>query len=199
MGYSRKSIPSTTLVAAVRRYYGLTQQALGAYLGVGTAFVGHIESGRKALPSAALLRLTPLATQVPDQLPPPVEELPAWAPAPAAATLEARRDYCLHHAARLRRQLRSLQRQATYSQRWRAALPAIVAALPAALAPAAKAADAAGAPDPAPANDPLARTHAWVQRHTTQLSPDDVAQWHLLRLQAAALEAEAATLTQLLG
>lgn len=84
----RKSIPSTTLVQAVRRYFGLEQQELAAYLGIGRAMVGHLESGRRSLSATLLLRLNPLALHLPATEPPlPLAEaLPPGAPLPSAPT-----------------------------------------------------------------------------------------------------------------
>ena len=161
----RKSIPSTTLVQAVRRYFGLEQQQLAAYLGVTRAQVAHIESGRRALSSALLLRLNPLALHLPpdsDALAAPVGVLPPSAPAPDPKELDWRRRQCLHRAARLRRELAPLLQSATYAHRW-----------------------AAAHPDAAP--------------HAAALTPADVARTHLLRLQAEALETEAAALAALLS
>ena len=159
----RKSIPSTTLVQAVRRYFGLEQQALAAYLGVTRAQVAHIESGRRALSSALLLRLNPLARHLPPAAEAAPDALPPSAPAPEAQALEWRRYQCTHRARRLRRELAGLLQSATYAHRWATAQPEAAALTPAALTPAA------------------------------------VARYHLLRLQAEALETEAAALTALLA
>jgi hypothetical protein len=112
----------------------------------------------------------------------PTSSVPA-APAahlapPAAAPLAARRDYCQHHAARLRRELAALTQTLDYAHRWQAALPALLAV----------------APDE--------RARAWLLRRQEQaaadLGADTAARYHLLRLRAEALEAEAAGLTELL-
>lgn len=160
----RKSIPSTTLVQAVRRYFGLEQQELAAYLGVTRAQVAHIESGRRALSSALLLRLNPLAVHLPpaaEAAPAPAEALPPSAPPPAPAELDWRRTQCLHRAGRLRRELAGLLQSATHAERWATAQPT------------------------APA-------------HAAALTPADVARYHLLRLQAEALETEALALAAIL-
>jgi transcriptional regulator with XRE-family HTH domain len=166
---------STTPLAQVRRYFGLDQATLATYLGVGVGMVGHIEAGRKVSSSQLLLRLRPLLQAL------PTSSVPA-APAahlapPAAAPLAARRDYCQHHAARLRRELAALTQTLDYAHRWQAALPALLAV----------------APDE--------RARAWLLRRQEQaaadLGADTAARYHLLRLRAEALEAEAAGLTEL--
>lgn len=178
----RKSIPSTTLLQAVRRHFGLQQQEMATYLGVSEAMIGHIEAGRKGLPGAVLVRLTPLALHLPAALP------PAPAPAdgssgfvsPAAGPLEARLDYCRHRATRLRRELRPLLHAAEVARRWQQALPALLA-------------DAA----------PGSPAHRWLLRRqeqaTADLDAEASARYHLLRLRAEALETEAAALAALLG
>ena len=165
----RKSFPSATLMQAVRHYFGLEQQELARYLGVTRAQVAHIESGRRALSSALLLRLNPLALHLPpdaETAPAPVEELPPSAPPPETGELDWRRRQCLHRAARLRRELAALLQQVAYAERW-AALPAGIGAS--------------------------------VPGKATALSPADVARYHLLRLRAEALETEAAALAALLA
>ena len=95
--------PATTPEAAIRTWYGLSQQQLARYLGVSAAFVGHLEAGRKALPLALAARLRPLAQGVPapvalpHRLPPlPPPDLPAGAP---AAVWQRHRTLCqLAHA-----------------------------------------------------------------------------------------------------
>lgn len=44
----RKSVHSTTIVQAVRRYFGLEQQELAAYLGIGRAGCGSARAGSAA-------------------------------------------------------------------------------------------------------------------------------------------------------
>lgn len=172
----RRALPSTSLVRAVRRYFGLLQSELAAYLGISPELVKHIEAGRRSLSSAVLLRLSSLARLVPDALPPLPAAL-AEVPAPAAGPLAARRDYCLHKARRLRRELGQLLEQATYASRWHHALPTLLA-------------DASTA---AP------RTQAWLLRRPATTEADEAARYHLLRLQAEALETEAAALAALLA
>jgi transcriptional regulator with XRE-family HTH domain len=181
----------------VRRYFGITQAELARYLGVSEGFAGHLESGRRGLPVELGQVLDHLASPIPATppalaAPPGPDDLAA----PEAAPLEARLDYCRHHARRLRRALRPLEAQAAYAARWRAALPALRAALP---------------PDPGgeepPVHTGLGRWAAflgwyrwrWLEQRPTRLSPADSARYHLLRLQAEALETEAAALETLLA
>jgi transcriptional regulator with XRE-family HTH domain len=187
----RPAIPSTTIPAAVRAYYSLKQEELAAWLGVTKAFVSHVEAGRKALPSAGLLRLTPLAQHLPAApaptaalaRPQPTDPAPATFPAPEPGPLEARLDYCRYHAARLRRQLRPLEARARYVARWQAALPALLATLP---------------PDAAADTPAEARRRRWIGERAAPLTAADAATWHLLRLRAEGLETEAAALAALL-
>jgi DNA-binding XRE family transcriptional regulator len=175
----RKSIPSTSLVQAVRRYFGLQQRELATFLGVSEAMIGHIEAGRKVLPGKLLLRLNALAIHLPpdaDTAGAPAEGLPATAPSPETKELEWRRALCTQRAGRLRRELAALLHRATYAARWTAAL----ASQPDSLSP--------PTPLPSEALRPRAAT----------LTPADVARYHLLRLQAEALETEAAALAALL-
>ena len=172
----RKSIPSTSLVQAVRRHFGLHQFELAAYLGVGRAMVGHLEAGRRPLPTPVLLRLAPLASLLP-----PAETIaeaakPELLP-PAAAPLAARLDQCQHEAAHLRRTLSRMSQQLEHARRWQQALPALLAA----------------------ADE---RARPWLLRRqeqaTADLDAEASAGYHLLRLRAEALEAEAAALAALL-
>ncbi|WP_022823513.1 helix-turn-helix domain-containing protein [Hymenobacter norwichensis] len=188
----RKSIPSTTLVAQVRRYFGLEQQELAGYLGISRPYVADIEAGRRTLTAAVLLRLNPLARLLPAATPttssaPEPTDVPTIPPAPGL--LEARLDYCQHHARRLRRELQQLAAAAVKVRRWQAVLPGLLAApaLPETLLPAAEA----------------HRARQWLlhrQQQTTALLNDSAwaARYHLLRLRAEALETEAAALVELL-
>jgi transcriptional regulator with XRE-family HTH domain len=187
----RPSLPSDTISAAVRRHFGLEQQELAAYLRVGRSTIANVEAGRREFSAKVLLRLLPLVQQLPPApLPAPtLAELPADAPAPLAADLEHRRAECLHRAVRLRRELAEVSRQAGHALRWQATMPALLAALP--LPPEGL----------APANEEqyrALRTRQWLQRRASALTPADVTQYHLLRLQAEALETEAAALAALL-
>jgi transcriptional regulator with XRE-family HTH domain len=179
---------STSPLAAVRRYFGLHQFELAAYLGRSPELAKHQEAGRRRLGAATAQRLLPLL----QALPAPPEPAPAptatsaplpAAPAaglalPAAAPLLARLDYCQHHARRLRRELSKLETTLEYARRWQAALPALLAQ----------------APDE--------RARQWLLRRQEQAAADLDAEasaaYHLLRLRAEALETEAAALAALL-
>ena len=65
-----------TLLQAVCRHYGLALAPLGACLGVPEALMKQAATGRRELPTAAYLRLRPLA----DALPPPGNPAPVPAP-----------------------------------------------------------------------------------------------------------------------
>lgn len=173
----RKSIPSTTVVQAVRGHFGLQQQELAAYLGVSPELVKHIEAGRRIATTPVLLRLAPLAALLPGPDAPAATVAPATACPPDPAPLEARRDFCQYRAANLRRRLRPLEALAARAQRWQQVLPGLLAA-----------ADA--------------RTELWLLRRqeqaTQELGPAATAERLLLRLQAEAFETEAAALTKML-
>ncbi|AMR26835.1 hypothetical protein A0257_06745 [Hymenobacter psoromatis] len=172
----RRSIPSNSLAATVRRYFGLTQTELGQLLHLTRGQVAHVEAGRHLFASTTEQPLLALATLLPtaSALADPAAHL---AP-PDAAPLAARLAYCQHHARQLRRQLKTLTQQLTIARRWQQALPPLLAA----------------APD-APAR-------AWLLRRqeqaTADLDGETAARYHLLRLRAEALEAEAAGLAALL-
>jgi transcriptional regulator with XRE-family HTH domain len=177
----RPSIPSNTLLRAIRTHFGLTLEALASYCRVSVGLLSHCEAGRRTLSTPVLLRLGPLAAHLPA---PEAAAASAQDPAallapPAPAPLAARLDYCQHHATRLRRELAALEVQLEYARRWQAALPALLA----------QAADE--------------RARAWLLRRQAQaaadLDADTAARYHLLRLRAEALEAEATGLAALLG
>ena len=200
---SRHALPSDSILADVRQHFGLQQAELASYLGLPKSYASHLETGRRSLSPAVAEALAPLVAH----LPPPgaaamasaLRLASAAAPAlalgqPEAAPLVARLDYCQHHARRLRRALAPLEAQAATASRWAAALPALRAALP---------------PDPGPAHEPNAATHwpawltwhrhRWLAQRPTALPPDLSARYHLLRLQAEVLDAEAAALAALLA
>ena len=191
----RRSFPSTNPFAQVRAYYGITQRELAAYLGITEPTLNHFEANRRLPTRTVLERLAPLA----QQMQPAATDAPLpTAPPPgrlAPGPLEARRDACLYHAGNLRWQLRQLPAQARTAARWAQALPGLRAALP------------PEAPVPPPTADPEARREATRLRYVrdfldlqaTTLDPATLSQWHLLRLRAEALEAEAAALAALLG
>jgi len=185
----RRAHFSDTLPALVRRYFGLQQAELADYLGVSPELVKHLEAGRRSLSAVVLARLLPLARLVPaGPLAPEAVPAPAAPPGqPAAGPLAARLDYCQHHARRLREALRPLLARATYAQRWQQVLPTLLAEAPAA---------GPSAPDP---EGRARRAREWLQSQPTTLSAGELARYHLLRLQAEALEAEATALAALLA
>ena len=188
---------SDRLLARVRRYFNIEQADLALYLGVSREAVAHAEAGRRSLNSTATEALRPLAMGVPDGLPlfidnaaATAEPVPA-APLPAFEPLDARRDYCQHHAHQTRRALRAYAARAQYAARWRAALPALLATLP-------------PAPDTPSADPTYAELHAawrrgWLLGQPTELTPAEIAEWHLLRVRADALEGEAAALAAIIA
>jgi transcriptional regulator with XRE-family HTH domain len=198
---SRRFIPSNSLEAAVRRYFGISQATLAQFLGISQGQLANVEAGRRTLGTAAMLRLVPLAKLVPEVLPATTgtePELPLPV-APAPGPLEARRRFCVWRAVNLRYELLGLTQRAIQGQRWQLALPIVLAALPPA---------APEAPDRPPPDASRATLAAWarftyprllVQQWATAFTPDDAARYHLLRLQAEALETEAAALAVLLA
>ncbi|GAB3872194.1 hypothetical protein GCM10028824_22300 [Hymenobacter segetis] len=180
-------------LAVMRQYLGLPQQELADFLGISRSLLANLEANRRAMSRAVHERAAPLLALVPDGalhlvlgIPEPPPALPT---APAPGPLEARRAYCVWRAANLRYELRSLHQRAAVGLRWQAALPALLAALPPA------------APDPAPPGDWSRFTYPreLAQLWATAFTPDDAARFHLLRLQAEALETEAAALAALLA
>lgn len=177
---SRKSTPSAHPLAAIRRYFGLHQETLAAYLSMTPAQVGHLEAGRRTLKADATQRLLPLLQALPAPNAPPNAEDPAARLAPPdAAPLAARLDYCQHQARQLRRELTAFTQKLAIARRWQQALPPLLAT----------AADE--------------RARAWLLRRQEQAAADldgeTAARYHLLRLRAEALEAEAAGLAALIG
>ena len=179
----------SSLLAQVRRYYGLHQRELAALLGVSPELVKHIEAGRRALTLEVSERLAPFTQQmVADTGPLPT----APPPGPIeAGPLETRRAACLHEAADLRWAVRDLPAQAGIAARWARALPGLRTALP--------------VPPPAaeaPATHEAVRlryVHARLALVPLALPPEALARWHLAEARAQALEAEAAVLAGLLG
>lgn len=190
---ARPAKHSSSLLAQVRAYYGLTQDDMATYLGVAASLVSHFEAGRRQ-PSLALLdALAPLTRQLPDE-PAPAPAVPAGSP--AADPLQERLRYCRWRAANLRHELRPLETQAAVAARWAQALPALLAPLPPA--------DPTRPPvlNATPAGQAAYRQwwqRCWLEGRPTTLPPAALAQWHLLRLRAEALEAEAAALEKLLA
>ncbi|PJJ60097.1 helix-turn-helix domain-containing protein [Hymenobacter chitinivorans] len=189
----RKSISSTTLVAQVRKHFGLDQQELADYLGISRPYVADIEAGRRVLTGRVLLRLNPLAALLPADAParpaPPTPEVPPPG-TPAAGLLTERLRACQHQAGKLRQELEKLAATHAQARRWQQVLPGLLAApgLPAVLTTPAE----------------TTRTRQWLlerqqQAHATLHDADDTARYHLLRLRAEALEMEAAGLAELLS
>jgi DNA-binding XRE family transcriptional regulator len=184
----RRYISTDTPIGAVRRYFGLTQQELSMFLDVGKAIIGHVEAGRRDFTLKLKLRLLPLLRHLPPAAtigPPDDEPLPATAPAPAAGPLEFRRRECLAKAAGLRLELVALTARAVYASRWQQVLPSVLA-------------------EHALLTDPAEQEWAgvlrpWLEGFARRFRPADTARHHLLRLQAEALETEAAALTELLA
>jgi transcriptional regulator with XRE-family HTH domain len=198
---ARSAVSTGSVVTDVRQYFGLSQQDLAAWLGVTQTQASHLETGRRSLNPATAEALAPLVAHLPAPgaaaMASALRLASAATPAlalgqPEAAPLLARLDYCQHHARRLRRALAPLEAQAATAARWAAALPALRAALP---------------PDPtlepdATTNWPAWLTwhrHRWLSQRPTALPPDLSARYHLLRLQAEVLDAEAAALAGLLA
>lgn len=175
----RPSKLSITPLAQVRRYFSLDQPTLAAYLGVGAGMIGHVEAGRKASSPAMLLPLATLAAHLPSPTAPPDPEDPAAHLAPPdVAPLQARLAQCQHEAAKLRHQLKTIIQQLEVARRWQQALPPLLA------------------------QAPNAPARAWLLRRQEQAAADldgeTAARYHLLRLRAKALEAEATALAALL-
>ena len=173
----RAALRSTSPLAVVRRYFGLHQFELAAYLGSSPELAKHQEAGRRTLGAATTQRLLPLLQALPAAPAPPLADPAAGLAPPAAAPLLARLDYCRHHAARLRRELGKLEKTLEHARRWQAALPALLA-------------------------HAEADTRPWLLRRQEQAAADLDAEasaaYHLLRLRAEALEVEAAALAALL-
>jgi transcriptional regulator with XRE-family HTH domain len=183
---------SDSLLTRVRHYFGISQEELARYLGVSGSLLSLLESGQRAFSPEVAEQVAVLEQQL---LPANTPLAPADLAAPDPASLEARLDYCRHHTRRLRRALRPLEAQTAYATRWRVALPALRATLP---------------PDPGGEEPPVATGPGrwtaflgwyrwrWLEQRPTALSPAEAARYHLLRLQAEALETEAAALVVLL-
>ncbi|MBC7449250.1 MAG: helix-turn-helix transcriptional regulator [Hymenobacteraceae bacterium] len=191
-------------MATIRTYFGLEQRELATWLGVTAAYLGHVEAGRRPLSAGVYERMLPLALQLPEVPLPPdygapakltlLTDLPASTPTPDHGVLESRRAECGRQANRLRRRLLPLEQRAQYAARWALALPVLLAAVPAPDTPVPPATDPA-------ALDAWLRLHRlrdWLRQRAAPLDPAAVAEWHLLRLRAEALETEAASLDQLL-
>ncbi|MBC7446709.1 MAG: hypothetical protein H7330_01465 [Hymenobacteraceae bacterium] len=209
------NLASTTLAAAVRVHFGLSQAELGRYLGVSAGQVAHAEAGRRRLPALLTLRLTRLARLlpppegtgppafVPEVLPtgPPIfapvvlvsEPLPVPGPL-AVGPLRQRQRQCARHLVLLRRDWHALAALATRRdhRRW------VLAVLAGGLVP--HPADVAAA---APAEQ--AHQRRWLAELAAAVPapaarrPEPRTALTLLLLRLAATEAEAAALARLLA
>ncbi|SHL24011.1 hypothetical protein [Hymenobacter psychrotolerans] len=115
--------------ASLRKFFALTQERLAAWLGIDRTTLALVETGRRALPqgrgvqdarlamamAGRTLDLTSGSRAIAPLPPPPIEREP----------VEARLDYCRHHADRLRYQLRQLRRHAAPYEARLAAVPAL--------------------------------------------------------------------------
>lgn len=181
------------LLQAVRLHYGLSLAALAGYLGVSASLLGMAAISRRELPTAALLRLQPLAIALP---PPWSQGAPDPTPAsdpvpalagplphpPAPAALRARLATCRHLALRFSQQLGPLLARQAQARHLLAVLPALAAAQP-------------------PASD--ARAARWLPLFEAQarerLGPAASAVLALAQARRLALLAEAAQLAAWLG
>ena len=186
----RRARPSLHLLARVRAWFELRQAELALYLGVSPTLVQGIESGRRAFSLPVREALLPLLPHLPpegtDLAAAPPAALPPATPAPEVAALDLRRRECRQQAARLRSQAEALARQAQVAGRWATALPALLAAVPAAPATPDEAARATWLRD-------------WLTRQARPLPAEAATRYHLLRARATALEAEAAALAEVIA
>ena len=181
---ARRSRPSTNVLARVRAWFGLDQEALALYLEASPALVGSIETGRRALTTEIFTALRPLVQHLPPAEAPataPAAALPPGPPGPDAAELDFRRRVCQQQAARLGRELAALEARARVAARWAQALPDLR--------------QAAAEADPANP-DRGAWLADWLTRQARPLPPEAVTRWHLLRARVVALTAEAAALAE---
>ncbi|SHK09131.1 helix-turn-helix domain-containing protein [Hymenobacter psychrotolerans] len=199
------SLPSDTLEAAVRAHFGLSQEELARYLGVTRGLVAHLEAGRRPPTAAVSRRLGYLAALlppptghgpaaprfgVPEPLPPlALPALPDLGGAPDAAPLRRRLLQVRAQAARLRLALHQAGKGSALQQRREWGLALLRAALPPA--------EATAAAEQAHLGRWLAVLAADIGGSAA--TPARRAAQALALLRVAALEAEAAALTPLLG
>ena len=184
---ARRAALSDTLMGRVRVWFGLTQAELALYLNLSPALVRGIETGRRALTSAVLASLSPLAMHLPADdtaAPAAADHVLPPADTPDAAELDFRRRVCLAQAARLAAELEQLTQQAQMVHRWQRALPALLLATPP-LSPGDDVADAA-------IREQWRR--GWLHRRARPLPPETATRAALLRAKMAGLQAEAAAL-----
>jgi len=182
---------------------GLPQQELANFLGISRSALANLEANRRSLSRAVHARAAPLLALLPEGALLAVLAAPALPPAlpvaPTPGPLEVRRDYCQWKAQNLRYELRGLAPRVAVAWRWQQVLPGLLAALP----PAAAEAPGLPVPDASPATHAAWLRYTYprllVQQWATAFTPDDAARCHLLRLQAEALETEAAALAALLA
>jgi transcriptional regulator with XRE-family HTH domain len=173
-------------IGRVARHLGLSMADVAALLGISPAQATQIAAGTRTLTREVGQRLDPFLDML-DNAPAATAASEAPTGPFEAAPLQHRRAACLHEAANLRWRCRPLAAQAQVAAHWAAARPALLVALP---------------PPPAePTTHEAVRlryVHARLALAPDALPPAEVAAWHLLRLRADALEAEAAALTTLL-
>jgi DNA-binding XRE family transcriptional regulator len=184
-----KRIPSTTLSAQVRAYFGLSQDDLGQYAGVSRSMVVQAETRRCDYSPGSWLRLLPLVMELPTGSGPGEEALEAAA-APDADLLRHHLRTCEHKAGLLRLTLEKLELPRQHAQRWQRVLPLLLADLPA---------------DPATDDRYQQRRRRWLAYHTANMAdvlrarPSTELQQLALRLRLRLLETEATTLRQWLA
>ncbi|AWM31604.1 helix-turn-helix domain-containing protein [Hymenobacter nivis] len=180
---ARRAAYSSSPLAVLRRHFGLPQDTLAAFLRVAPAQLSRLEAGHRTLSAAVVERLLPLLQTLPDPAAPPAaaeaDDPAAHLAPPDAAPLATRLAQCQHQARQLRRELAAITTKLETARRWQQALPPLLAT-------------AADAP-----------ARAWLLRRREQAAADldgeTAARYHLLRLRAGALEAEAAGLAALLS
>ena len=190
---ARPIIHAASRLGRVAQHFGLTMAEVAGLLGISPVQASQLAAGTRTLTPALGQRLAPFlaAVEAAPAAEPPVPTGPTGSDPFDPAPLLARHAACLHEAHNLRWRCRPLAAQALVAAHWAAARPALLAAL-------------SPAPDTPPTPDTpeavrLRYVHARLALAPTALPPDELARWHLAEVRAAALEAEAAALTALLG
>ena len=177
----------TSRLGRVAQHFGLPMAEVASLLGVSPVQASQLAAGTRSLTREVSQRLAPFLDAVENA--PATSETPEVPTGPFdPAPLHARRAACLHEAENLRWRCRPLAAQAQVAANWAAARSGLLAALP--------------PPPPAPDTPEAVRlryVHARLALAPTVLPPAEVAAWHLLRLRADALEAEAAALAAVLA